>query len=266
MSQARISPIQFNENAVTNIAPVDILAFSPHPDDVELGCGGSLILATREGLRVMVADLSAAEMSSRGTVVERAAEAATAAELLGLAGRVKLGLPDTQLGTDPAHRQAVIRLVRTARPRLVLAPYWRDRHPEHEAASTLIREACFYAGVGKLDGGPPHRPAQLCYYMIHTPFEPSFVVDVSAVWEQRMMAVRAYASQFQPAATGAATALSHSDFLQYVEARAITYGAMIGAAYGEPFALRGPVPMPGLSGLLGDDQHQQTQPLPYRPF
>jgi bacillithiol biosynthesis deacetylase BshB1 len=228
----------------------DILAFSPHPDDVELGCGGSLILAADHGLRVMVADLTLAEMSSRGTAAERAAETQAAAQLLGLTDRVNLELPDSRIGASPEHRLAVISLIRAVRPRLVLAPYWQDRHPDHEAASALVREACFYAGVGKVGAGPQHRPGQLCFYMIHTPFDPAFVIDVSAVWERRMAAVRAYASQFQPGQSGPATALSRSDFLRYIEARAITYGAMIGAAYGEPFALKGPVPLGGFSGLI----------------
>ncbi|MCG3206509.1 MAG: N-acetyl-alpha-D-glucosaminyl L-malate deacetylase 1 [Anaerolineae bacterium] len=242
------------------ISPIDILAFSPHPDDVELGCGGSLILAVNQGLRVAVADLTAAEMSSRGTPGQRAAETTAAAELLGLSARVNLGLPDTQIGADPAHRLAVIELIRAARPRLVLAPHWQDRHPDHEAAGALIRDACFYAGVGKVGRGVPHRPQQVFYYMIHTPFEPSFVIDVSAVWEQRMAAVRAYASQFQPDAAGPATALSRAGFLRYVEARAITYGALIGAAYGEPFAMRGPVPLAAFPG--SDDLADESGLLP----
>lgn len=233
-----------------NLTPIDILAFGPHPDDVELGCGGSLILASDQGLRVMVADLTAAEMSSRGTMDTRATETAAAAKLLGLAGRLNLGLPDTHIGADPAHRLAAIELIRATRPRLVLAPYWQDRHPDHEAAGALVREACFYAGVSKMGHGSPHRPEQLCFYMIHTPFDPSFVVDVSAVWERRMAAVKAYASQFRPDESGPPTALNRADFLRYIEARAIAYGAMIGVAYGEPFVLRGPVPLSGFSGLI----------------
>jgi bacillithiol biosynthesis deacetylase BshB1 len=246
-----------------NQPPLDILAFGPHPDDVELGCGGSLILAADRGLRVMVADLTAAEMSSRGSAEGRAAEAAAAAATLGLTARVNLGLPDTQIGANPAHRRRVIELIRQARPRLVLAPYWQDRHPDHEATSALIREACFYAGVGKMGSGQPHRPDQLCYYQIHTPFDPAFVVDVSAVWERRMAAVRVYASQFQSTETETQTALSGADFLRYVEARAISYGAMIGAAYGEPFAVRGPVPLGGLSDLVELAESREHLP-PYR--
>lgn len=230
-------------------SPVDILAFSPHPDDVELGCGGSLILAADSGLRVTVADLTRGEMSSRGTPARRAKEAETAAGRLGLFARLSLGLPDTRIGTDPAHRQAIIRLIQQTKPRLVLAPHWQDRHPDHRAAGTLIREACFYAGVAKMGDGSPHRPQQLIYYMIHSPFEPSFIVDVSTVWERRMAAVNAYQSQFQPDPAEPETALSRPDFLRAVKARAIWFGAMIGAAYGEPFFTLGPLPLKGFPGV-----------------
>lgn len=231
---------------------VDILAFSPHPDDVELGCGGSLILAADSGLRVAVADLTAGEMSGRGTPAQRAREAKKAASLLGLCARLSLELPDTKIGADLAHRQAVIRLIRETRPHLVLAPHWQDRHPDHRAASTLVREACFYAGVAKMGTQPPHRPEELFYYMIHSPFEPSFVVDVSTVWERRTTAVWAYQSQFQTDGEGPETALSRPEFQRFLEARAIWFGSMIGVAYGEPFFTIGPVALkkfPGVSDL-----------------
>jgi len=224
-----------------DIAPVDILAFSPHPDDVELGCGGSLILAVDSGLRVAVVDLTAGEMSSRGTPTRRAGEAQAAARQLGLSARLSLDLPDTKIGADPAHRQAVIQCIQETRPRLVLAPYWEDRHPDHRAASVLIREACFYAGVAKMGQGPPHRPEQLVYYMIHSPFDPSFIIDVTPVWERRMAAVLVYQSQFQPVEKGPETALSRPDFLRALEARAIWFGAMVGVTYGEPFFSIGPL-------------------------
>lgn len=229
--------------------PVDILAFSPHPDDVELGCGGSLILAADSGLRVMVVDLTVGEMSSRGTPAQRADEAKTATRLLGVSARLSLGLPDTKIGAEPEHRAAVIELIRETEPRLVLAPFQEDRHPDHRAASNLIREACFYAGVSKMGSGEPYRPSQLFFYMIHSPFDPSFIINVTPVWEQRMAAVRAYQSQFQAETDGPATALSQPEFLRAVEARAIWFGAMIGAAYGEPFFSTGPVPQKTFPGL-----------------
>ena len=228
---------------------VDILAFSPHPDDAELGCGGSLILAADRGLRVMVADLSGGEMSSQGTPELRQKEKERASEKLGLWKRMSLGLPDTKIGTDPAQRLPIIQLLRDMRPHLVLAPYHQDRHPDHEGASRLIKEACFLAGVSTIGTGQPHRPAQICYYMIHTPFAPSLVVDISAVWERKMAAITAYQSQFTSEGDTSRTAISKPDFLRFIEAQAIVFGAMIGASYGEAFYLPGPVPLHELPGL-----------------
>ncbi len=124
-----------------------ILAFSPHPDDAELYCGGGLILAADQGLRVAIADLTAGELSSRGTPEHRVQETQRATEVLGLCNRFSLSLPDTKIGTDPAQRESLIRLIRETRPRIVLAPFWQDRHPDHAATGKLVREACFFADV-----------------------------------------------------------------------------------------------------------------------
>ncbi len=229
--------------------PVDLLAFSPHPDDAELGCGGSLILAAGRGQRVVIADLSAGELSSRGTPESREREKERAAALLGLADRRLVGLPDGQIGADPAQRLPLIELIRETRPRIVLAPYSPDRHPDHTGAGRLIQEACFFAGVSKMGDGLPYRPPRLYYYAIHHPFPPSFVVDISSVWEQKLAAITAYQSQFQAGQSGPETAISRPDFLRLVEARAIFLGAMIGVAYGEAFYLPGPVPARELPGL-----------------
>ncbi len=233
---------------------LDILAFAPHPDDVELGCGGSLIVAADQGWRVAVADLTEGEMSSRGTPDQRQQEKKKAAELLGLCARHSVGLPDSLIGMDPDHRLPVIQLIRQTRPRIVLAPYWEDRHPDHVRASNLVREACFFAEVGKVGDGPPYRPERLFYYLLRTPFSPSFVMDVSSVWQRRMAAVRAYASQFQANDSSVETALSRPDFLRALEARAIGFGAMIRAAYGEPFLSAEPLAAQEFPGIR-DAEH-----------
>ena len=227
----------------------DILAFSPHPDDAELGCGGSLIMAADQGLRVAVADLTNGEMSSRGTPEQREQEKQKASALLGLCARLSLGLPDTEVGTDPAHRLPIIQLNRETRPRIVLAPYWQDRHPDHASSGKLVQEACFFTGVGKVGQGRPHRPERVYYYMRHHPFSPSFVLDISSVWERKMAAVEAYWSQVSSEGGGLATALSRPEYLRFVKAQGIYYGAMIGVAYGEPYYSPGPVPLYDLPGL-----------------
>ena len=231
--------------------PLDILAFAPHPDDVELGCGGSLILATDQGWNVAVADLTDGEMSSRGTPELRQQEIQRASALLGLSARYAIGLPDSAIGTSQEHREPVIDLIRQTRPRIVLAPYWEDRHPDHVRASHLVREASFFAGVGKVGEGEPYRPRWLYYYLLHTPFTPTFIMNVSSVWQRRMEAVRAYGSQFLSADREPETALSRPNFLRSLEGRAMGFGWMIQAAYGEPFLSATPVAATGFPGLQG---------------
>ncbi|HET6446280.1 MAG TPA: bacillithiol biosynthesis deacetylase BshB1 [candidate division Zixibacteria bacterium] len=222
---------------------IDILAFGAHPDDIEIGCGGSLILAADQGMKIGVADLTDAEMSTRGTVDKRKEETGEASRLIGLSQRWALGLPDTLVGTDADHVLPIIQLIRETRPRIVLAPYWEDRHPDHSAVGKLVRKACFLAGVAKVGKGARHRPTSIFHYMISHPFEPSFVVDVSAVWNRKIAAIEAYVSQFQSGGKDQNTALSQIGFMKFIEARSIYFGAMIGAAHGEAFYMPGPVPL-----------------------
>lgn len=231
---------------------IDVLAVSPHPDDAELGCAGSLILAVGRGMRVAIADLSEGEMSSRGSPGLRAAEKTRAAERLGLCARYSVGLPDGRIGADPQHRLPLIELIRRTRPRLVLAPYKEDRHPDHVAASRLVVDACFWAGVSKIGAGQPHRPERVYQYMIHQPFSPSFVLDISSVWDRKLAVISEYRSQFFDPERQAPTAISGAAFLRHVEASSVVLGAMIGARHGEAFHLPGPVPLTGLPGLDGD--------------
>lgn len=240
--------------------PLDILAFSPHPDDAELGCAGSLILAADTGLRVAIADLSEGELSSRGDTTKRKAEKQRATEVMGLSDRISVGLRDTEIGRDPAHRMALIEVIREMRPRIVLSPHWKDRHPDHEAAGRLVREAVFYSGVGNVGKGTPHRPERLFYYMIHHPFTPSFVIEVSSVWERKTAALRAFESQFIGDEMGPQTALSRPEFLQFTEARARWFGAMIGVAYGEPFLSTGPLSLPRFPGAVPETRSKQAVP------
>ena len=228
---------------------LDILAFAPHPDDVELGCAGSLILAADKGWRVAVADLTEGEMSSRGNPVLRQQEKDEASAILGLTARYSVHLPDGGIGTHAEHREPVIDLIRQTRPRIVLAPYWEDRHPDHMRASHLVREAAFFSGVGKIGEGAPYRPQHLFYYMLHKPFKASFIMDVSSVWERRMASVRAYGSQFQANRQEVETTLSRPEFLRALEARAVWFGWMIQAAYGEPFLSATPMAAADFPGL-----------------
>jgi bacillithiol biosynthesis deacetylase BshB1 len=214
---------------------VDLLAIGAHPDDVEFGCSGALILATDAGLCVAVADLTRGERATAGTPEQRARERDRASELMGIARRVGLGLPDAAVGSEASHRPAIAALLRELRPHVVLAPADADRHPDHAATGRLVREACFEATLAEPGGVPGHRVGRLHHYPIHYAFEPSFVVDVSEVWERRMAVVRAYESQVDHPAGRNTTQIGAPEFLELLEARAVFYGAMIGARRGEPF-------------------------------
>jgi N-acetylglucosamine malate deacetylase 1 len=228
---------------------LDLVGFSPHPDDVELFCGGTMLLAARAGLRTAIVDLSEGELSTNGDPVRRSTERAAASELLGLAERVSLGLPDGAIGSSPDHRDAVVRALRELRPAVVLAPYWKDRHPDHAAAGRLLREACFLAGVAKAGSGVPHRPDRVYWYMLHHAFTPSLVVDVGPVWEQRKRLLAVYESQVGTSGDAAPTAINDGSFVAMLEGRATWFGALAGAERGEPFLVEGPLRLRSLPEL-----------------
>jgi N-acetylglucosamine malate deacetylase 1 len=241
---------------------LDALFFGAHPDDVELAAGGLAALLAAHGHRVGIADLTRGEMGTRGDAVERGAEAAAAARELGVAWRESLGLPDLGLDRrDRAQLEAVVACLRQHRPRLVVAPDPDDAHPDHVEASHLVARACYLAGLARFGAGPGepagaagavvrHRPARLLFALYRSAARPHLVVDVSAAWERRMAAVRAHASQLDPA-RGPATYLSAPGFIEEIEGRARALGALIGARYGEGFRVRGPVPVADARTLLG---------------
>jgi N-acetylglucosamine malate deacetylase 1 len=227
---------------------VDIVAFAPHPDDVELFCGGTMLVAAAGGLSTAVVDLSDGELSTNGNAERRARERNVASQLMRLTVRLALSLPDGSLGVDESHRGAVVGALRELRPRIVLAPFGDDRHPDHAAAARMVREACFLAGVRRYGSGAPHRPARVYRYMLHKPFEPTVVVDVGTVWQSRCELLRVYESQVSRGADDEPTALNDGRFISMLEARAVHFGGMAGVAYGEPFDTDGPVLLQSLLG------------------
>lgn len=240
--------------------PLDVLALAAHPDDAELCAGGTLCLLARQGYRVGVVDLTRGELGSRGTPEGRLEEARAASAILGLAARENLGIPDGDIANTKENQQKVIRVIRRYRPHIVLLNPMECRHPDHGAAARLVVDALFYSGLRKVetgedDGTPqePWRPHHTLHYMQSIPFEPTFVVDVSEVWEPRLRALQAFKSQFYNPDYEAAedepdTFVSNKGFFEWVEARARTYGYKVGATYGEPFLYRhGPV---GVSNLM----------------
>lgn len=237
-----------------SVTPVDLLAIGPHPDDIEIGIGGTVAKHTAMGDRVGLCDLTAGEMSSNGTVEERLAEAEAARDALGAAWRVNLRLPDRAIGTGPEHARAVAALVRRARPRVVAIPYWSDRHPDHVAASRLLTEGVFSAGLRRYPAeGDAWRPDWVCYYFINDSASPSFVVDVSDHYDVKRRALACHATQFTPAGKGAvATRLTSSRFQQLIESRDAQFGALAGVAFAEGFVVKQPVVRPDLRPQWND--------------
>jgi len=232
------------DTVVTTFDAVDVLAFGPHPDDIELGVGGALATHAAHGHRVGLCDLTAGELGSNGTVEERLAEADAAGKVLGAQWRVNLRLPDRALSKHAeAQVRAIVGLVRVARPRVIAAPYWVDRHPDHVSASDLVTDAVFSAGLRRYDApGEAWTPEWTCYYFINDSASPSFVMDVSDHYEVKWRALACYASQFNPKGSArVATRLTSPRFRQLIESRDAQFGALAGVAFAEGLIVRQPV-------------------------
>ncbi|WP_028610564.1 bacillithiol biosynthesis deacetylase BshB1 [Paenibacillus harenae] len=222
---------------------LDILVFGAHADDAEIGMGGTIAKHAQAGYRVGVCDLTEAEMSSNGNAELRKREAAEASRVLGLSKRSNLGLPDRGLEPSRSQIEQIVAEIRNGRPRVVFAPYWVDRHPDHVACSRLIEEAVFNA---KLRRYMPDLPAvqveQLIYYYINDSGQVSLIVDISEHYQTKRHALMAYRSQFESAAAGAdrvATPLTNR-YIERVEARDSLLGQAQGWTYAEGFALKRP--------------------------
>lgn len=231
----------------------DLAALCAHPDDAELVMGGTLALEARRGRRVCLVDLTRGESGSRGTPEIRAREAAAAAAVLGAVHRESLGLPDSRLSDTPEQRDVVVAALRRLRPRVVLLQHWRQRHPDHAAASRLGYAASFLAGLRnhRPELGPAFRPGKLVYATTMTEandIAPGFVVDVTSVWEQKLRAISAFASQFTPGEDGPSPL---DRFLEAVELAGRRHGQRIGASYGEGFVTREPLVVTDLLALGG---------------
>ncbi len=222
---------------------LDVLAVSPHPDDVELHCGGLMIRFADLGYATGIVDMCQGEKGTRGTVDGRKREAAAAAEMLGLSERMNLELPDSRIGTCETHRDTLLGAIRRYQPDMLLVPHEAARHPDHEATARLAREAAFLAGLEKIESDhPAFRPRKVVFYFTHHRFQeprPSFIVDISSAFDRKIESVKAHRSQFHdPDSTEPETFISRPEFLEEVEAQNRYYGSLIGARYGEPFVVR----------------------------
>jgi bacillithiol biosynthesis deacetylase BshB1 len=218
---------------------LDILAIAAHPDDVEQTCGGTLIRMAEAGYRTGVLDLTAGDMGTRGTPEQRIAESETAAGHMLVTWRGNLRMPDARLENTLSARMTLAVKIRELRPRVVILPYWEGRHPDHYVASELGYEACFLAGLKKLEEySEPHRPSKILYSSLYANVTPSFVVDISAQFERRMAALLSYASQYGSTEEGSTLFPDEQEIRERLGAVARFYGNLIGARYGEPFVVK----------------------------
>jgi N-acetylglucosamine malate deacetylase 1 len=224
---------------------LDILVLAAHPDDAELGCGGTIARQVASGNKVGIIDFTRGELGTRGTVQTRDQEAKDSAQILGISIRENLNFRDGFFKNDEEHQREVIRMIRKYQPEIVLANATYDRHPDHGKGAGLAFEACFYAGLAKIetnDNGVnqiPWRPKNLYHYIQSQYIQPDFVLDVSDFWETKMKSIRAYKTQFHnPDSNEPETFISSPAFIKFLESRAQELGHAIGATYGEGFTVR----------------------------
>lgn len=217
---------------------VDLLAIAPHRDDAELTCGGTLLVAKKLGHRTGIVDLSLGEKGTRGTAALRAAESGRAGGVLGLVARENLELPDAGITNTPDTRLKLARMIKRLKPKVVIAPALTGRHPDHAVSAQLVRDACFVAGLAKVDPAtPPHRPHKVIHAIAYREdhVKPTFVVDISDVFEQKLEAIRCYASQFDDSIQGGEVYPNGEPLYDIIRHQAAHYGSLIRVKYGEPF-------------------------------
>ena len=237
---------------------LDILAIGVHPDDVELGCSGTLIKEIKRGKKVGVVDLTEGELGTRGTAETRYAEAAAAAKIMGLAVRENAKMRDGFFKNDEAHQLQLIQIIRKYQPEIIFANILEDRHPDHGRAGNLVYEACFLSGLIKIetkgDDGKPQekwRPKYLFHYIQDRFYEPDFIVDISDVWEQRLQSIKAYSTQFFNAdLDGPQTYISSPEFLESITSRARLLGKRIGVPFAEGFLSKKSIGLKNLDALI----------------
>src|SRR5581483_9776396 len=244
-----------------DFAPLDILALAAHRDDVEQTCGGTLLKMAQLGHSTGILDLTQGEMGTRGSAEDRAREAADAARILRVSWRAALDIPDGRVENTWENRLKVARVIRETRPRVLILPYWKGRHPDHYTASILGYEACFLSGLAKLDPDvilserglnneareskdldlarsahlAPHRPFKIIYATLYYDVRPTFVVDITDQFETRFQSLMAYKTQFTDQEAGAGIFPAQAEIRARVEAMARHYGMMAGVTYAEPF-------------------------------
>jgi bacillithiol biosynthesis deacetylase BshB1 len=227
---------------------IDLLVFGPHPDDIEIGLGGTVARHASSGRTVGLCDLTAGELGSNGTPEERRREAGEAARVLGAIWRENLGWPDGGIENTPTLVRSAADFIRRHQPRTIAVPYWRDRHPDHVDASRVLTRAVFKSGLRRFETGTAEwRPDWICYYFINDSAPASFVIDVSEYYDRKREALACFRSQFAPAGAAAVnTRLTAATFRQLIESRDAQFGAQAGVAFAEGVVVRQPVVRAGL--------------------
>ncbi len=218
---------------------LDLLAIAAHPDDVEQTCGGTLLRMAETGYRTGIMDLTAGDMGTRGSPEIRVSESDDAAKILKVSHRENLHFPDARLENSVAARMSLAQRIRELKPRTVILPYWEGRHPDHYRTAELGYEACFLAGLKKIDQyTEPHRPYKILYSSLYANVTPSFVVDITQQFDRRMESLLAYRSQYGEVKDGATLFPDESEIRERLSAIARFYGNLIGVKYGEPFVVK----------------------------
>lgn len=232
---------------------LDVLAFSAHPDDIELSAAGTLIRLVKQGYRVGIADITRGELGTRGTEEIRQQEAQKAADLLGATVRTCLDIPDGQVSRTHENKLKVIRVLRQYKPAIVLNHYWKARHPDHMATSDIVTEACYLSGLIKIDTGQERfRPKRILYHQVPPEVIPSFLIDISEVVHQKWDVIKAHSSQFHnPNSNEPETTLSRPEFLEMIETRMRYFGSLIGVSHAEAFLTTEAFAIPDLMAAMG---------------
>lgn len=232
--------------------PIDLLAIAAHPDDAEITCGGTLARAAEQGYRTGILNLTLGEMATRGTPEMRAEESARAAQVLGVVALENAGLRDAHLENSEKARKTVVDFLRKLTPRTVILPYERGNHPDHRIASQLSRDACFLAGLKEYNGGPATRPFKVLYTLSYRedPVKPTFVVPITETqFEQKIAAVRCYASQFENSVSAGEVFPTGQPLIERIETQMRYYGSLIREPFGEPFYTEETVSIPDVIDL-----------------
>ncbi len=236
---------------------LDVLAIGSHPDDIELGCAGTLINEVKRGKKVGIIDLTQSELSTRGTIESRATEAADAAAVIGACVRENLKMRDGFFRNDEEHQMLLIQKIRAYQPEIVIGNVLEDRHPDHGRAGWLIYDACFLSGLHQIKTmhqskiQEKWRPKMLLHYIQDRFYEPDIIIDVTKVWEQKMLSIKAYKTQFhQPDQQGPQTYISSPEFMESLKARARLLGKRIGVPYGEGFTSKKSIGLNSLDPLI----------------